>query len=144
MKTHRPVRAGFLLLALVALGFCIPSHAADDRSKANPSPAATALTAEEKAALKVMDRWMARIDELRAKISDPTYQAMVEGNADALKQRLAALRKEFSQSVYEDLKFDAMIEHHRIAGWLAEPAVKPPAAPAARKEHPAEPKQSGR
>lgn len=82
-------------------------------------------SAEQKAALAVLDRLFGRIDELAAKIDDADYKNIVQANVDDLKARSASLRQNFDTAVFQDLKFDATIEHHRIARWLEEPELKP-------------------
>jgi len=132
MKPDRLICLRLCALFCLAAAGPFASNLSAAQPAGNPPAAAAQPTEEEKAALKVLDRWFARLDALYPKIFDPTYQAIVKGNLEALKARGEELRKEFAQDRYEDLKFDIMIEHHRIAGWLAEPAVKP-LAPAAGK-----------
>jgi hypothetical protein len=125
MKRRLFLPDSILLLALAILGAATPALSAENAPKSDPVATTGAQSEEEKACLKVLDRWFSRLGELYEKISDPTYKAIVKENIAAFNERHAALRKNFSQSPYEDLKFDAMIEHHRIARWLAEPSVKP-------------------
>lgn len=116
-------KAFALLAALVAWGLSAPGllGAASARDSA---PAAAAESDEQKAAFKVLDALFARIDALLEKISDPPYKAQAKASVDALKERREALRRNFAQGTYEDLKFDATIDHHRIASWLEEASVK--------------------
>ena len=124
MKNTRPVL--HLLCVLLSLGV-----AATSTSTAAPLVATASVTesAEQKAAFAILDRLFGRIDQLAAKIDDADYKNIVKGNVDDLKARREALRTKFDPAVFQDLKFDATIEHHRIARWLEEPEFKPvPAA----------------
>jgi hypothetical protein len=127
MKNTRPVL--HLLCVLLSLGV-----AATSTSASAPLVAAASVTesAEQKAAFAVLDRLFGQIDQLAAKIDDDDYKNIVKGNVDDLKARREALRTKFDPAVFQDLKFDATIEHHRIARWLAEPDLKPEPATAGK------------
>ena len=127
MKNTRPVL--HLLCVLLSLGV-----AATSTSASAPLVAAASVTesAEQKAAFAVLDRLFGQIDQLAAKIDDDDYKNIVKGNVDDLKARREALRTKFDPADFQDLKFDATIEHHRIARWLAEPDLKPEPATAGK------------
>jgi len=112
-----------LLVTLVALGTST-SMVFGAVSANESTPAARAPSDAQKAAFKALDALFGRIDVLLDKISDPPYQTQAKGSVDALKARREALRQNFVQATYEDLKFDATIDHHRIAVWLEETFVK--------------------
>jgi|APGre2960657468_1045069.scaffolds.fasta_scaffold138268_1 TolA-binding protein len=118
-----------LLCLVLSLGV-----AATSTSAAAPLVAARTGTesAEQKAALAVLDRLFGRIDQLAAKVDDADYKNIVRTNVEALKARSESLRQNFDTAVFQDLKFDATIEHHRIARWLAEPDLKPVPATAGK------------
>lgn len=128
-----PIKSTFHLVALLSvlpcLGIIATAQAAD------PPPAvvsaATSESAEQKAALTILDRLFARIDALAAKIDEEYYRNIVRRNIGDLKARREDLRRKFDSTVFQDLKFDATIEHHRIFRWLAEPELKPLPAGAA-------------
>jgi hypothetical protein len=127
MKRPRPILPRYLcLFAFAITGYATLLCPAEGRAQETPAAVNDSQSEEQQAALKVLGRWFLRLNELHGKISDPTYHTMVRENIAAFKERHAALQKNFSQSTYEDLKFDIMIEHHRIARWLGHSAASEP------------------
>jgi len=112
-----------LLSVLLSLGVISTAHAADSSPVAVSTDSPEA--AKQKAAFTILDRLFARIDTLAAKIDEDYYRNIVRGNIDDLKARREDLRRKFDPTVFQDLKFDATIEHHRIFRWLAQPELKP-------------------
>ena len=94
------------------------------QSSAKPPAASETQTEEQKTAFKLLDALYARIEALLEKVDDPQFKATATASYDALKVRREALRKNFVSGTYDDLKYDATIDHHRLATWLNDPSVK--------------------
>jgi len=116
-----------LALALVPIG-----HAAEPAPKAAPAPK-KALTAEQVTALKFLADDIERLDALLRTVADPSERAVVKSILDGVKNRAHALRDEYDQAVFDELRLAVLVEHQRLIIWLAPLKLLPPKpAPAAK------------
>jgi hypothetical protein len=124
----RPVSVLRPVLASLALGAGLCSARGDETVRppaaVAPAPPGT-WTPQQKASLEVLDRALARFDQLLARDDDTRHQAATRGILDGLKRRRAALRASFDQGKYDDLRTELDLEFHRLAAWVG-PATAPP------------------
>ncbi|MGH7944424.1 MAG: hypothetical protein ACREH8_02120 [Opitutaceae bacterium] len=115
-----------MVLFAVALAFLTPAQSAET---ATAPPTATTntsrLSAEQKAAVDSLDVMLAGFDALFAKITDVDLKAATKLFLDGVKERRDALRKNFDQNFYNDLRLDIYHEYQRTALWL-QPLRTPP------------------
>ena len=122
MKANR-IPLVLLLRGSFLLALCCSASGPAAQSPAKSPPADNQIEVQ-KAAFKLLDELYGRIEILLEKVDDPQVKAAAKASFDALKERREALRKNFVQSTYDDLKYDATIDHHRLASWLNDPSVK--------------------
>ena len=130
MKSNR--QPTFRLLrfwAVAALGLAGPVAFLRGASEA---PAAATLTADQKAALDVLDGVIARFDALLERDDDARHKAATKARLDEFKERRNALRKDYDQGRYDELRVDLNLEYQRLASWMAPPKTPPPASQRAR------------
>jgi hypothetical protein len=129
MILRRILTLGLAALALTPVPVV---RAAEPAPKAAPA-LKKALTAEQVAALKFLSDDIARLDALLETIADPAERAVVKSILDGVKNRAHALRDEFDQAVFDELRLAVLVEHQRLLLWLA-PLKTPPLkkAPAAK------------
>lgn len=90
---------------------------------------APAWTPQQQAAVDTLDRALARCEALLAQDDDVAHRAATRAMLDDLEKRRAALRAAFDQAKCDDLRTEVILEYHRLAAWMAPPAVPPPAGP---------------
>lgn len=114
------------LCIVVLLSLASAALAAETKSDA-PAPKPAALTAEQKTALKIADNVIAKFTALLAKDDDAKHRAATQRLLDDYRKRRDALRQEFDQSRYDELRVELNLEYQRLARWLAPPNNPPPA-----------------
>ncbi len=126
----RPARAVRGALLAIALGAVMSLFAAESTPATQPPPH---FTTEQKAALDVLDGVLARFEALLARDDDVHHKAATSAVLQDFTERRAALRQNFDQSRYDELRVDLNLAYQRLASWLAAPTSPPPAAqPSAR------------
>jgi len=95
-------------------------------SAAAADPTARPASSEQATALAVLDNVIARFDGLLAKDDDARHQAATTTKLDEFKERRDALRAEFDQTRYDELRIDLNLEFQRLASWMAPPRLAPP------------------
>jgi hypothetical protein len=105
-----------ILLALVA-------QAAE--SPATAPTSAPSYAAEQKSALDVLDGAMARFEALLERDDDALHKAATQAVFEGFKQRRAALRQNFDQGKYDELRVDLNLEYQRLASWIRPPTLRP-------------------
>ncbi len=92
------------------------------RGAAEPPPT---HTAEQKAALDVLDGAIARFETLLAQDDDAAHHVATKARLDEFKVRREDIRATYDQARYDELRVDLNLEYQRLASWLA-PAKTPP------------------
>ena len=90
------------------------------------------VSAERKASLDILDGVLARFAALLAKDDDAAHKAATQAKLDEFKARRDALRQDFDQGRYDELRVDLNLEYQRLASWMAPPKTPPPRAAAQR------------
>ena len=87
--------------------------------------------AEVKAALDQIDAELRHLASLADAAPSAMQKAEAQGRYEVLKERRAALKKEFTRARYEAFKADLKAETDRVSAWARETFSTPPAATAA-------------
>jgi len=124
MSFSDPFARRFFLLGIV-LALAVPALTMTQRGTAAET-AASSAGSEQTIALGVLDAVIARFDALLAQDDDLRHRAATTAKLDAFKQRREALRKEFDQTRYDELRIDLNLEFQRLASWMAPPKSPPP------------------
>jgi hypothetical protein len=94
----------------MAIMFAIAGPVVFVQAAAEAPPAAT-ITAEQKAALDVLDGVIVRFEALLAKDDDAAHHATTKGRLDEFKERRDALRTAYDQARYEELRTELNLEY---------------------------------
>ena len=116
----------FRVLSVIVLLFASAARSAEAKPDA-PAPTPKALTTEQKSALETADKVIARFEALLTKDDDAPHRAATKLLLGDYKKRRDALRQEFDQSRYDELRVDLNLEYQRLARWMAPPNNPPPA-----------------
>jgi len=110
--------AGLAFVVVLSLG----THVYSAENRAN-TPAT--YTAEQRAALDVLDGAIARFQALLDRDDDAPHKAATHNALDGFKQRRAALDQTYDQGHYDELRIDLNLEYQRLASWMAPPTTPP-------------------
>lgn len=101
-----------LALALIA---CLVVHL-----RAAEAPA---LSEEQQAHCREMDRELARFDTVLGSVTDIQVRGGTKQVVDFLRKRIFELRKNYDQTRYDELRYDLNAEYQRLARWIADPMI---------------------
>ncbi|HWA09819.1 MAG TPA: hypothetical protein VG838_10245 [Opitutaceae bacterium] len=93
--------------------------------RAEEAAPAAKITAEQKAALDVLDGVIARFAALLERDDDAKHKAATQERLDEFRQRRDALHRDYDQSRYDELRVDLNLEYQRLASWMAPPKTPP-------------------
>lgn len=116
----------FFRLRLVATTLCLTSLLA---LPALPGFAAEPAPADDHAAeYKTLAVDFVRLDGLFEQYTDPVQKLTILGYINLMKGRAEALKENWDQVKYEELRYDINLQCQRIANWLAPLRTPPPGA----------------
>ncbi len=119
MKTRPKIIVAFLALAM-AVG----------SAQAAETPA---LTEEQRARFREIDRELARFDTVLNSVTDIQVRGGSKQVLDFLKKRVFALRANYDQTRYDELRYDLNAEYQRLARWISDPVIDGRDGPTASK-----------
>ena len=84
------------------------------------------VMAEHATEFKVLDKDIARLDDLLVQYTDPLHKVTIFGYRNLLRARGDALKAGWDQVKYEELRYDINLQCQRLANWLAPLRTPPP------------------
>jgi len=116
---------GFARTAAIAL-LCLAAPVLSSGQDAAAEPAAP--VEDRSAEHKTLDVDLARLVGLFEQYNDPVHKLTILGYINLMKGRAEALKENWDQVKYEELRYDINLQCQRLANWLA-PLRTPPPSP---------------
>ena len=125
---RRTARRAVPALALAVLLLTCTALAQDyGNDKPPPEPKVSVPpTDEQKTALRAIDVRLAGVEQIAAKIDDPSYKATTDSAIADLKRRRKSLEKNFEPALSESLMHSVISRYQIIALWLTPARLPPP------------------
>src|SRR5688572_5878962 len=114
MFLRRILRVGFPFLASLFPALVFAATAARE------------LTEEQKLGFRELEADIARSEQLIASVPDPDLKALSQRTLDAVKVRMEEVRGNFDPTRFDEIRFEVLIEHQRLARWADNPVLTVP------------------